>query len=799
MARRRIALLVAVALAGGLAVPVAFTLIARSEGVPYEQGDLFAAVGEGRIKHFNPSGALVDTLDARQSGEGGALVFDNAGRLYAANFTANQVSQFDRIGSLAGTLGGRFDSHPEAIARDYFGTLYVGLNDGSRSLLKVQDGNVVGAYTPEVENRGIDWADLDSDQCTLLYTSEGRRIKRFNVCTGEQLPDFAELPIGGDNRASPTTAAYAVRIRHNGEVMVATSGAVFRLDGVGQVVQTYELPGTVQLLTLNLDADLSSFWTGDHGTGRVSKVAVGSGATLSSLDAATEPGALLGGFAVFGEFMRAVPGIQLATTAETVGSQPAAVTAQLLNVPQPKGIAVTFTITGTNPQEGTAVTDESGTAVFRYVPESPGVDVVVARATSPRPLASLESSSVSLDVTPPPATALAYSGATSGTVGQPATLAARLTDASTNEPLPAATVSFAIKDGESCEALTDESGLAACVVTSRRPAGRYTVRAEFAGTPSAAPSAVEAPFRLAPTSQRMATALAYTGPASALQGEPATLSARLSESGTGRSLAGAAVSFLVDEAEACSDFTDATGAAACQVRISRAAGNHSVAVRFNGDGALEAASTSAQLLVAVPTGPVQGGRAVVLSVTSTVLGDRTIADTGEVATDGTTQATSAVASFPGPTLTGSVAEGGIATRPGAAEAHASIASLSIDIAPPVTSPLSITLGAVGARAQSSCGGASSGTMSIGSLRVGQLVLVGNDLTVAPNTVLAVPDLPLLPRIRITLNEQLPTTTRDGKRLLVTAAHIVVEGVADVVVSSATSDVHGCAPAARTVS
>lgn len=799
MARRRIALLVAVALAGGLAVPVAFTLIARSEGVPYEQGDLFAAVGEGRIKHFNASGALVDTLDARQSGEGGALVFDNAGRLYAANFTANQVSRFDRTGRLAGTLGGRFDSHPEAIARDYFGTLFVGLNDGSRSLLKVQDGNVVGAYTPEAENRGIDWADLDADQCTLLYTSEGRRIRRFNVCTGEQLPDFAELPIGGDNRASPTTAAYAVRVRHNGEVMAATAGAVFRLDGSGQVVQTYEIPGTVQLLTLNLDADLSSFWTGDHGTGRVSKVAIDSGATLFTLDAATAPGDLLGGFAVFGEFMRAVPGIQLAAATETVGSQPAAVTAQLVNVAQPEGIDVAFTVTGANPREGTAVTDGSGQAVFRYAPQSSGVDTLVARATSPRPLASLESSPVSLEVTPPPATALAYSGATSGTVGRPATLAARLTDASTNEPLPAAPVSLGINNAESCDALTDDSGLAACVVTSRRPAGRYTVRADFAGTPTAAPASVEAPFRLEPKSQRVATALAYTGPASALQGEPATLAARLSESGTGRSLAGAAVSFVVDQAETCTDFTDATGAAACQVRITQPAGNHSVDIRFDGDGGLESAATSAQVRVVIPTGPVQGGRAVVLSVTSTVLGDRTIADTGEVATDGTIQTTSAVAAFPGPVLTGSAAEGGVATRPGAAEVHAFIANLSIDIAPPLTSPLSITLGAVGARAQSSCAGASSGQTSIGSLRVGQLVLVGNDLAVAPNTVLAVPDLPLVPRIRITLNEQQPTTTREGKRLLVNAAHIVVEGVADIVVSSATADVHGCAPAARSVS
>ena len=60
-----------------------------------------------------------------------------------------------------------------------------------------------------------DWIDLSADKCTLLYTSEGTLIRRFNVCTNTQLTDFATLPAG---------ACYALRIRANGEVMVAFRG-----------------------------------------------------------------------------------------------------------------------------------------------------------------------------------------------------------------------------------------------------------------------------------------------------------------------------------------------------------------------------------------------------------------------------------------------------------------------------------------------------------------------------------------------------------------------------------------------
>src|SRR6185503_6643624 len=67
-----------------------------ASGVAYNVGDIFAGVGNGKIKHFSPNGVLLDTLDTTTgSSEDSGMAFGVAGNLYAANWTANSMSQFD--------------------------------------------------------------------------------------------------------------------------------------------------------------------------------------------------------------------------------------------------------------------------------------------------------------------------------------------------------------------------------------------------------------------------------------------------------------------------------------------------------------------------------------------------------------------------------------------------------------------------------------------------------------------------------------------------------------------------------
>ena len=266
----------------------------EASGVPFKAGDVFAALNEEKIQHFSPDGVLLDTLNTAtgRGSQNTGMAFDLAGNLYATTWSANSMSKFNNTGVRIGGFGSGFNSNPKSVL--VAGNVYVGQSAGSRQVLKFNaSGASLGSFSPAVENGGIEWIDLAADQCTLFYTSAGKLIKRFNVCTNTQLSDFATLPIGAGE------AAGALRIRPNQEVLVATSEKVFRLDSSGGVIQTYPKPAGElgQLFALNLDPDQTSFWTAAVGIGNVYRIDIATGTVLKQFNA----GFLFGGLAIFGE------------------------------------------------------------------------------------------------------------------------------------------------------------------------------------------------------------------------------------------------------------------------------------------------------------------------------------------------------------------------------------------------------------------------------------------------------------------------------------------------------------------
>ena len=250
----------------------------QASGIAFQTGDIFAGVGNGRIKHFGPDGTLLDTLDTGAgSTEDTGMAFDASGNLYATVFEANNLYKFDNRGNRIGTFGGGYNRDPESIVFDKSGNAYVGQADGSGQVLKFDStGTLIGTYSPQREDRGTDWVDLAADQCTLSYTSEGSSIKRFNVCTQTQLPDFA---------SGLSAPCYGHRIRPNGEELVACTSQVYRLNSSGGVVQTYQLPGTSLLFALNLDPDNKAFWTADYFNGTVFRVDIDTGSIVKQFNA----------------------------------------------------------------------------------------------------------------------------------------------------------------------------------------------------------------------------------------------------------------------------------------------------------------------------------------------------------------------------------------------------------------------------------------------------------------------------------------------------------------------------------
>jgi hypothetical protein len=382
--RLRLALLVAFSL--GLLFAFA-TPPASAAGVPYVAGDVFAADSNGLIKHFSSTGVLLDTLNTMSnSAEETGMCFGELGYLRSTNYTANNMTKFDNMGNvLTFPWAGPFNTHPESCVLNAAGDVYVGQSDGSADVLKfAPSGAFEGSFNVATGDRGSDWIDLAADQCTLYYTSEDNTIHRYNVCTSTQLPNFATAFT--DSGSSAT--CYALRIRPNGEVMVACTDKIYRLDAAGTVIQRYPKPAseTSFLFAMNLDTSNTSFWTAGFNSGNIYKIDITTGAVLFQFAA----GSAVKGLAIFGEITVARPPAALTLTPATA-TNPVhtkhCVTATVTDATGAplQGVTVVFSVSGTagNTASGSADTDASGQATFCYIgPTTPGVDTIHAFADS---------------------------------------------------------------------------------------------------------------------------------------------------------------------------------------------------------------------------------------------------------------------------------------------------------------------------------------------------------------------------------------------------------------------------------
>jgi hypothetical protein len=250
----------------------------------------------GFIKHFSPGGVLLDTLNTGTGcGEDLGMAFTSTNHLIATAafgvcFGAGQVVEFDDMGNLIGPFGSGYSDSTESVVIDASGNVYVGQPDGTMALKKFNStGTFLTDFFPAPQSRGTDWNDLAADQCTMFYTSEGDAIKRFDVCTNTQLADFA---------SSAAFPKYALRIRSNGEVLVAATSVLERYSAAGVLMQTYAFPGTLSF-AMNLDPDGVHFWTADYFTGTVYEYDIATGAIVFSFPSL--PFTRASGLAIVGE------------------------------------------------------------------------------------------------------------------------------------------------------------------------------------------------------------------------------------------------------------------------------------------------------------------------------------------------------------------------------------------------------------------------------------------------------------------------------------------------------------------
>ena len=202
----------------------------------FSAGEVFAAVGEGKVKRFQPDGTLIETLDTGvASRETTGMAFDAANNFYVTLFQAGQIHSFDFNGTHRGAFGPGGYSQPESIAIDLNQNLYVGQAGASAIRKFDSQGNQLDSFTVEVGPRGTDWIDLAADQRTIYYTSEGKIIRRYDVLSKTQLPRFNPVDL-------PGSKAYALRILPDASVIVSDTESIHLLDPSGAIVRTYDAP-----------------------------------------------------------------------------------------------------------------------------------------------------------------------------------------------------------------------------------------------------------------------------------------------------------------------------------------------------------------------------------------------------------------------------------------------------------------------------------------------------------------------------------------------------------------------------
>jgi len=227
--------------------------------------------GTGTITQINPTtGAIVGQLQTSVgNSEDTGMCFESDGTLLTTNWPASSygMSHFATDGSLLQATWNKspISSHGESCVRNAAGNILVGQTDGALISEWAPDGTFIKSWTPTTYDRGIDWLDLASNQCTVLYAGEGNRISSYDICTSTQNPDFATGMSG---------PCYATRIRPNGEVMTACgSGNVYRFDSSGTLLKSCPINTPTgspdSLFAMNLDPDGVSFWTAGYSSGLI--------------------------------------------------------------------------------------------------------------------------------------------------------------------------------------------------------------------------------------------------------------------------------------------------------------------------------------------------------------------------------------------------------------------------------------------------------------------------------------------------------------------------------------------------
>lgn len=354
---------------------------ASVKAAAWQVGDVFVGVSSGSYQVYDNGGVYKETVSDGLGGYTTGCAFNNAlDKFYTTNYYNSAVVVYNTAHphNVLQTIYYTDAYYNESIVFDNAGNFYVGHRGGSADIKKYDAaGNLLDSFDVAVENSGSDWIELSSDQKTMFHTSAGYLVKRYDLATKTQLADFANLGSG---------SCFALRLLPPGDgsggLLVAASGDIRRLDGSGNVIQTYDVDNEDSWFALNLDPNGTSFWSGDYSTSNFYRFNIATGAIeVGPINTGTGVDTLFG-ICVAGEITVAKgESIQLTPLSATnpVGTDHT-VTARVQDSDGSPlvGTVVTFTVVS-GPHAGTTdtdTTDSDGKATFTYSGTSAGTDTI---------------------------------------------------------------------------------------------------------------------------------------------------------------------------------------------------------------------------------------------------------------------------------------------------------------------------------------------------------------------------------------------------------------------------------------
>ena len=323
-------------------------LCAQNNPADWSVGDVFAGIGNGSYQVWhsanpsakNPTYSILQTInDGTANGgstNGGATAgcaFDLAYRFFGTNSTHGFVDRYaidngDNNHSIAQQLASASGSSlTQSVVFDGGKNLFIGYAGGEAGGFGTIEhwakdttpgSGTLGQYTfvapfsVPVDNTGPGWIDLAADGHTIFYTSEGRKIYKFDSSQPVSLNNnpvvWADLStLSGGNSTGTLFAIKLLGPNYDGSngVLVADQGNVKLLTAAGGVitsVQVFKFKQNTNLQALTLDAfnPTTTFWVGDASTNNLIEFNFSTGKTIVTLN--TGAGTTLGGVCADGSF-----------------------------------------------------------------------------------------------------------------------------------------------------------------------------------------------------------------------------------------------------------------------------------------------------------------------------------------------------------------------------------------------------------------------------------------------------------------------------------------------------------------